>query len=234
MQDIAREMNLSETAFLIGHEDGYDLRWFTPTTEVDLCGHATLASAHVLWQDGHVGETDEVVFHTRSGELRVKRLDDGWIHMDFPAQPATETEAPDDLMAALGLTKPPAWVGQNTADLLVLLQDEKVLRTLKPDFARLEAIDVRGIIVTAPAISPRFDFSSRFFAPRVGVPEDPVTGSAHCALAPFWSERLDRDALLGYQVSNRGGTVRTRVAGDRVFLGGEAVTVMRCEMVAER
>lgn len=227
MQDLAREMNLSETAFVLPHDEGYDLRWFTPTTEVDLCGHATLASAHVLWEDGRLGEGAVARFHTRSGELTAVR-DGEWIRMDFPSERCDPAQPPPDLAAALGAT--PLSVHRNRFDLLVELADEKTVRTLRPDLARLSGIPVRGCVVTSEAISPRFDFVSRFFAPRVGVPEDPVTGSAHCALAPFWSDRLGRPDLTGYQVSSRGGTVRTRVEGDRVVLGGQAVTVMRCEL----
>jgi PhzF family phenazine biosynthesis protein len=229
LQDVAREMNLSETAFLLAHDDGFDLRWFTPATEVDLCGHATLAAAHVLWADGHLPRDQPVRFHTRSGVLMANYID-GWIEMDFPAQPAEQVEPPADLARALGVE--PLWVGRSRSDLLVELSDEKTVRTLRPDIRGLEAMDVRGVIVTSPAISDRFDFVSRFFAPRAGVDEDPVTGSAHCTLGPFWRERLGRDEFVGYQVSDRGGTVRVRCAGDRVILGGEAVTVMRGELVA--
>lgn len=228
MQDLAREMNLSETAFLLPHEDGYDLRWFTPTTEVDLCGHATLASAHVLWEDGHLGPGETARFHTRCGLLQADRRGE-WIEMDFPAEPAEPVDAPSRIVAALGVE--PRWIGRNQFDLLVELEDEKAVRALRPDMAVLRSIPARGIIVTSPAVSDRFDYVSRFFAPRVGVDEDPVTGSAHCALAPFWSERMGRESLVGYQVSARGGIVRTRWRGDRVVLGGQAVTVMRGELV---
>ena len=228
MQELAREMNLSETAFLLPHEDGYDLRWFTPTTEVELCGHATLASAHVLWEDGHLAPGDTARFHTRSGLLQASRRGD-WIEMDFPAEPAKAVEPPSQLAAALGAE--PRWVGRNRFDLLVELEDEKAVRTLKPDLTLLRGVLARGVIVTSPAVSDRFDYVSRFFAPRVGVDEDPVTGSAHCALGPFWSGRMGRDELVGYQVSARGGIVRTRWQGDRVVLAGQAVTVMRGELV---
>jgi PhzF family phenazine biosynthesis protein len=228
MQEVAREMNLSETAFVLPHEEGYDLRWFTPTTEVDLCGHATLAAAHVLWQEGHLDAGATARFHTRSGELRAVRRGE-WIEMDFPAERAEAAEAPARLEAALGAT--PCWVGRNRFDLLVELDQEKTVRTLTPDLSALRTIAARGIIVTSAAVAEGFDFVSRFFAPRVGVDEDPVTGSAHCALAPFWGERLGRESLVGYQVSSRGGIVRTRTAGDRVILGGQAVTVLRGELV---
>jgi PhzF family phenazine biosynthesis protein len=229
MQDVAREMNLSETAFLLQHEEGFDLRWFTPAAEVDLCGHATLASAHVLWEEGILPPGETARFHTRSGLLTCSLLD-GWIDMDFPASPPEPVEAPEHLAAALGAE--PLWVGRSRFDLLVELADEKQIRTLQPDFSLLRRVEARGVIVTSPAITGSYDFVSRFFGPRVGVDEDPVTGSAHCVLAPFWSERLGRDGLVGYQVSARGGRVRTRVVGDRVVLGGQAVTVLRGELVA--
>lgn len=229
MQDVAREMNLSETAFLIAHEDGYDLRWFTPGTEVELCGHATLASAHVLWEEGHLAPDETARFHTRSGLLTCTRAD-GWIEMDFPASPPAACDAPENLTAALGVE--PVWTGRSRFDLMAVLPDEKQVRTLTPDLTALRQVDARGVIVTAEATGSSYDFVSRFFAPGVGVDEDPVTGSAHCALAPYWSDRLGRDALVGYQVSPRGGRVRTRLAGDRVMLGGQAVTVLRGELLA--
>ena len=228
LQDVAREMNLSETAFLLPHEDGYDLRWFTPVAEVDLCGHATLASAHVLWEEGLLPSNHVARFHTRSG-LLTARHSDGWIEMDFPARPARPCEASENLVEALGIV--PQWVGSSDTDLLVLLETEKQVRSLMPDIGLLRRVDVRGVIVTAEAVSEGSDFVSRFFAPRVGVDEDPVTGSAHCTLAPFWQERLGRSELMGYQVSARGGKVRTRVEGDRVKLTGQAVTVLRAELL---
>ena len=228
MQHLAAEMSLSETAFLLAHDDGYDLRWFTPVAEVDLCGHATLASAHVLWEDGLLPSNQVARFHTRSGLLTARRSD-GWIEMDFPARPARPCEASENLVEALGIV--PQWVGSSDTDLLVLLETEKQVRSLMPDIGLLRRIDVRGVIVTAEAVSEGSDFVSRFFAPRVGVDEDPVTGSAHCTLAPFWQERLGRSELSGYQVSSRGGKVRTRVDGERVKLAGQAVTVLRAELM---
>jgi PhzF family phenazine biosynthesis protein len=224
LQDVAREMNLSETAFLLQHEEGFDLRWFTPTSEVDLCGHATLASAHVLWEDGHVRVEETIRFHTRSGELTARK-DGEWIELDFPADPVIEAPAPEGLARALGVE--PVWVGKGRSDYLVELSDEKTIRTLHPDFGLLAAIETRAIIVTSAAISDRVDFVSRCFGPRVGISEDPVTGSAHCTLASYWSGKTGRAEMVGYQVSDRGGTVRVNLKGDRVLLGGQAVIVMR-------
>lgn len=231
MQAVAREMNLSETAFLAARADGgWDLRWFTPRVEVDLCGHATLAAAHLLWEDGHLEPGAEARFHTRSGVLRSRREEDGWVGMDFPAKPAAACEAPPELARALGAE--PSWVGTSEFDLLALLPSEAVVRGLEPDLRLLRAVHARGVIVTARAeAAAEADFVSRFFAPRVGVEEDPVTGSAHCVLAPFWAERLGRAGLVGFQASERGGTVRVRAAGERVHLAGRAVTVMRGELL---
>lgn len=231
MQQIAAEMNCAETAFLVPSGAGFGLRWFTPEAEVDLCGHATLAAAHVLWEQAHLDSEARARFETASGLLSVQQGMEGWIWMDFPAEPVRETPAPEGLTEALGAV--PAFVGQNRMDYLVLLNDEAAVRALEPNLARLARIEARGVIVTAPAAEDRVsDFVSRFFAPRVGVPEDPVTGSAHCALGPFWSERRGQSALVGRQVSKRGGTVRVRTGetGDRVHLGGQAVTVLRAEL----
>ncbi len=228
MQRVAGEMNLAETAFLLARRDGFDLRWFTPTVEVDLCGHATLASAHVLWEEGHA-DTDTLRFHTRSGPLAASR-GDGLIWLDFPRTSPEPAQPPGDLSEALGAM--PRWVGRSRFDWLVELESEEVVRALVPDLARLARLGSRGVIVTARSAGGEQDFVSRFFAPGAGVPEDPVTGSAHCALAPFWAERLGRSELVGYQASARGGTVRTRLQGDRVLLGGTAVTVMRGEVLA--
>lgn len=224
MQLVAREMNLAETAFLVRRPDGYDLRWFTPACEVDLCGHATLASAHVLWDEGHLAPDAAARFHTRSGVLSASRRD-GVIWLDFPATPAVAAAAPPELLRAIGV--PTRFVGRTPFDYLVELDSEDAVRRLEPDLGVLARLPVRGVIVTAAAAAGDQDFVSRFFAPAAGVPEDPVTGSAHCALAPFWSERLGRIELTGYQASARGGLVRMRVAGDRVHFGGLAVTVLR-------
>jgi PhzF family phenazine biosynthesis protein len=230
MQMLAREMNLSETAFLVKRDEGYDLRWFTPTVEVELCGHATLASAHVLWEDGHIDPSALASFCTKSGVLTGRKKGD-WIEMNFPVTPATpEPGSREDLEAALGARV--RHVGISRFDRLVELESEAAVRSLKPDFTRLGRLEIRGIIVTSAASSPDYDYVSRFFAPAAGVNEDPVTGSAHCCLGPFWKERLGRDNLLGYQASARGGFVRTRCEGDRVFLYGQAITVFRGELVA--
>ncbi len=229
MQQVAREMNLSETAFLSRQNDGYSLRWFTPAVEVALCGHATLASAHVLWEQGHLPAGAQARFHTKSGLLTAVQSDD-WIELDFPAKPEQPAESIPDLAEALGTT--PIYVGMSQFDCLVEVESEADVRTLQPDLARLAAIPARGIIVTSRASTPGYDFVSRFFAPNVGVPEDPVTGSAHCVLSPFWSKRLGRARLTGYQASPRGGVVRVRLDGERVYLGGQAVTVLRGELLA--
>lgn len=224
MQAVATEMNLSETAFLRSRADGvYDLRWFTPTEEVDLCGHPTLASAHVLWTEGIVDITSRIDFDTKSGRLSTS-FQDGWVQMDFPLEAPTPVEAPADLESALGMK--PVEVMQNRLDLFVLLDNEAAVRSLAPDLLALAQLDARGIVVTtlADRDTPA-DFVSRFFGPRVGVPEDPVTGSAHCGLAPLWAEKTGRQELVGYQASRRGGIVRVQLhKADRVFLSGRAVT----------
>lgn len=227
MQNVAQEMNLSETAFLLREGDGYDLRWFTPTIEVDLCGHATLASAHVLWEAGYLNPAQPARFSTRSGVLTAERKGD-WIELDFPTEPESPATAPPDLAEALGIA--PAYVGKNRFDYLVEVDSERTLRDLRPDFARLGTVPARGFIVTSRASSPGCDFVSRFFAPAAGINEDPVTGSAHCCLGPFWSARLGKNEFVAYQASARGGVVRVRVAGPRVRLGGQAVTVLQGEL----
>jgi PhzF family phenazine biosynthesis protein len=228
MRNVAREMNLAETAFLYPTDDGYALRWFTPAVEVNLCGHATLASAHVLWEEGHLPPEVTARFHTRSGLLTAQREGD-WIAMDFPARPPQAVDAPPGLAEALGAEI--RFIGRNVDDYLVEVDSEATVRGLKPDIGAIRRLPVRGVIVTSRAETAPYDFVSRFFAPAVGVDEDPVTGSAHCCLAPFWADRLGRAALVGYQASPRGGVVRVRVAGDRVILGGQAVTVLRGELI---
>ena len=228
MQNVAAEMNLSETAFLHPQAEGYHLRWFTPAVEVALCGHATLASAHVLWETGKLASAAPARFHTKSGWLACTRNGRG-IEMDFPARVAEPADAPAGLAEGLGVR--PLFVGRSSYDYLVEVDAAAAVREMKPDFARLAELAVRGVIVTGRSDQPEFDFVSRFFAPASGVNEDPVTGSAHCSLGPFWQGRLGKTEFVAYQASARGGVVKVRVAGDRVFLGGKAVTVMRGELL---
>lgn len=229
MQDVAAELKHSETAFVRRRDDGdHDLRWFTPTVEVDLCGHATLATAHALASSGQRGP---FAFHTRSGVLRCELDAAGVIDMEFPAQPGEPIDAPAGLADALGVT--PTAVASNGIDVLVEVDDAAEVAKVVPDFERLRGIDCRGVIVTAKAdAGATHDFVSRFFAPRVGVDEDPVTGSAHCKLAPYWSQRLGRTSLVGVQLSPRGGRIELVLHGDRVRLRGRATTVVQGELVA--
>ena len=234
MQSMGREMNLSETAFvrrLGGCGDGpeFELRWFTPAVEVDLCGHATLASAHVLWEAGWIGPEQPARFRTRSGLLTCVRQQGGWIEMDFPAKPVTAADAPEGLLESLGVKA--LSVDNNRMDYLVEVESADVLRRVEPDFRRLKSVRTRGVIVTSRSDDPRYDFLSRFFAPAAGVDEDPVTGSAHCCLGPYWAAKLGKADLVAYQASARGGVVKMGVRGERVGLGGQAVTVLRGEVV---
>ena len=223
MQCVAGEMNLSETAFLYRRADGFNLRWFTPEVEVDLCGHATLASAHVLWETGELARDEKAVFHTRSGALTATCEGD-WIEMDFPATPAETVETPVELVDALGVE--PVYVGKSGFNYLVEVGTEDEVRGTAPDFGLLASLSW-SVIVTSLASQGRFDFVSRYFAPTVGINEDPVTGSTHCTLGPYWQSRLGKSEFLAYQASRRGGEVKVCVDGDRVLLGGQAVTVMR-------
>lgn len=227
MQNVGAEMNLSETAFLYPEEDGFNLRWFTPTVEVELCGHATLASAHVLWTEDYLPEAAEARFHTKSGLLKAARRGK-WIELDFPALNVEAAQAPPELNAALG--GEPALTARTRFDYLLEFASAEEVRALTPDFGRLRALDLRGIIATARAAGGEFDVVSRFFAPGVGIDEDPVTGSAHCALGPYWGEKLGKEELVCFQASRRGGIVRVRLAGDRVRLGGQAVTVFEATL----
>jgi PhzF family phenazine biosynthesis protein len=227
MANIAAEMNLAETAFLSPRDDGWSLRWFTPTVEVDLCGHATLASAHAIWSEKISGD-DLLRFHTRSGVLTAKR-DGDLIELDFPAKRDEPIAAPAGLLDALGTTHA-TYVGRNQFDYIVELPTETDVRNLKPDHAVLRQLPVRGVIVTSRG-SGQYDFISRFFAPGSGVDEDPVTGSSHCCLAPYWSQRLGKMEMMAYQASPRGGALRLRLEGDRVKLAGGAVTVFRAELL---
>jgi PhzF family phenazine biosynthesis protein len=231
MQAVAGEMNLSETAFLLATEDGYDLRWFTPQAEVDLCGHATLGSAHALWETGRLAPDEAARFHTHSGLLTCARGTDGWITMDFPATTAEPTSPPPGLWQALGVAEP-SFTGRNGFDYLLEVEDAATLRELAPNIGQLARVEARGVIVTARSDDPAYDFISRFFAPAVGVAEDPVTGSAHTTLGPYWAQKLGKKELTAYQASPRGGVVRVTVRGERVLLAGRAVTVLRGELDA--
>jgi predicted PhzF superfamily epimerase YddE/YHI9 len=227
MQALAIEMNLSETAYVRPVDGGFGLRWFTPALEVDLCGHATLASAHVLWESGRLPKDKPARFLSRSGWLIASRRGEE-IEMDFPAKPAVQADPPPELAKALGAKL--KWAGGNKMDWLVEVDSAAALHAIKPDFALLNTVPVRGVIVTSVSDKPEFDFLSRFFAPAAGVLEDPVTGSAHCCLAPYWSARLGKTEMVGFQASKRGGVVRVRIQGDRVMLGGRAVTIVRGEL----
>jgi PhzF family phenazine biosynthesis protein len=225
LQQVGREMNLSETAFLVprGRED-YELRWFTPAVEVALCGHATLAAAHFLWELA-LAVPESICFHTRQSGVLTAQRRPSEIELDFPQQPANPCPPPAGLLEALGANA--VAVARNEFDFLVELATAVEVRGLAPDFNRLAATECRGVIVTAKSDDPRFDFISRFFAPRAGVNEDPVTGSAHCCLAEWWGARLDAVEMTGYQASARGGGVRVKRVGQRVKLIGQAVTVSR-------
>jgi PhzF family phenazine biosynthesis protein len=228
MANVAAEMNLAETAFLTRRDDGWNLRWFTPAVEVDLCGHATLASAHAIWSE-NISSDAVLRFHTKSGVLTAAR-DGDFIDLDFPAKRDESIAAPAGLLDALG-TEHATYVGRNQFDYIVELPSETEVRNLRPDHSVLRQLPVRGVIVTSRADKGDYDFVSRFFAPAVGVDEDPVTGSAHCCLTPFWAQRLGRNEMNAFQASPRGGAVRVRLDGDRVKLAGHAVTVFRGELV---
>ncbi len=223
MQRVAAEMNLAETAFAVRRVDGdHDLRWFTPTTEVDLCGHATLATTLVLG--------GQPTFHTRSGRLGARLAADGWVHLDLPADPPESAPVPEGLGAALGATPVGSWRSRLFA--VLELADAATVRALTPDLAALAAVERSPVLVTAPSDQPGCDVVSRVFAPMMGIPEDPVTGSAHCVLACLWGERLGREELVGYQASTRGGRVRMARAADRVHLAGRAVVTAEVQVVA--
>ena len=228
MQDVASEMNLSETAFLVRRENGYDLRWFTPTVELDLCGHGTLASAHILWETGEAPPGEIIKFESKSGPLSA--VSDGdWIELDLPATPVSLCEPPPTLIEAIGTSA--TFVGRSKFDYLVEVSCERVVREADPDLGTLARLDARGVILTARSDSPEFDLVSRFFAPGSGIDEDPVTGSTHCALGPYWQSRLGKGKFAARQLSARGGELRVRVDGDRVRIAGQAVTVMRATLV---
>ncbi|TAE59470.1 MAG: PhzF family phenazine biosynthesis protein [Nostocales cyanobacterium] len=227
MQQVAAEMNLSETAFLVKENDGFNLRWFTPTVEVPLCGHATLASAHVLWSEEHLESNEVAKFYTKSGLLIAKKKGD-WIELDFPVNYSQITEPPAALQEILGVNY--LSVYRNSLGYLVELESATLVREMQPNFQQMKTLDIANVIVTSIG-DKEYDFVSRFFAPGLGINEDPVTGAAHCCLAPFWRERLNKDVFLAYQASSRGGIIKVNYTGeDRVFLAGQAVTVMRGEL----
>jgi PhzF family phenazine biosynthesis protein len=228
MQNVAMEMGLSETAFLWPEGEGYHIRWFTPKVEVELCGHATLASAHVLFGQGLLKHGQEAHFRSLSGPLRA-RQDGHLVELDFPAKPPQPIKAPPRLAEALGAE--PIYVGTDGSDYLALFEEEGTVRNLAPHMALLTTVETRGVCVTAKSHGHGYDFVSRFFAPTVGIPEDPVTGSAHCCLGPFWAERLGQNELRAYQASARGGSLRVRVEGKRVFIAGPAVTIFKGELL---
>jgi PhzF family phenazine biosynthesis protein len=224
MQHLANEMNLSETAFLVRQGDGFNLRWFTPAVEVELCGHATLASAHILWEQGFLPPDNPARFYTKSGLLSAVSKDT-WIELDFPAEPEKQTEIPQDLFKAFGT--PAQYVGRNRFDFILEFESAETVRKMSPNFTLLSTLSARGFIVTSRSDAGAYDFVSRFFAPAAGVNEDPVTGSAHCCLGPYWAKKLGKNELTGYQASARGGVIKVRVGDDRVNIAGQAVTVMR-------
>jgi PhzF family phenazine biosynthesis protein len=224
MQNIASEMNLPETAFLVKEGEGYNLRWFTPNAEIDLCGHATLASAYILWEKGYLKKDHEAKFSTKSGLLTAK-MNEGWIELNFPAVLEEKTEPPSELLEALGVKA--TYVGKNKFDYLVEVESEETVTTIKPDFMKLLKIPARGVIITSK--SKEYDFVSRFFAPQIGVWEDPVTGSSHCCLGPYWQKKLNKNEFIAYQTSERGGILKVKVIGERVLISGKAVTVMEGE-----
>lgn len=231
MQDIAMEMNLSETAFLLKIKEGFSLRWFTPKTEVSLCGHATLASAHILWEEGILRLEEEAIFLTKSGKLVASNKDNG-IEMDFPSMSVQDADAPNSLIGALKIK--PSYIGRylcsSGASYLIEVESEDVVKNMNPDFGKLRFEDAKAIIVTSISESSDYDFISRFFAPALGIDEDPVTGSAHCCLAPYWAPKLQKNELVGYQASKRSGVVHCRVSGNRVFLKGKAITIFKGEL----
>jgi predicted PhzF superfamily epimerase YddE/YHI9 len=228
LQSVAMEMNLSETAYLVPKDSGYHLRWFTPRVEVDLCGHATLASAAVLAHLGKLPDDSNVGFTTRCGTLRAARRSSHF-QLDFPVTPAEPAKPPPALLESLNAT--PIYCGRTRFDCVVEVASEEIVRSVSPDFKLLATVECRGVIVTAKSSDPRFDFVSRFFAPASGIDEDPVTGSAHCCLADYWGRKLGKTKLVAYQASSRGGIVDVQLQGGRVLLGGQAVIVAQGELL---
>jgi PhzF family phenazine biosynthesis protein len=236
MRSLAMEMNLSETAFILAGKDAFSLRWFTPRKEVRLCGHATLATAHTLWESGIVKKDDSIQFDTLSGRLTARR-DGEWIELDFPARPTTPCDPRPDINSALGIEPVATAISPSEMGdyLLLELASDAAVRDLAPDFIQLEACQARAVIVTSRSEDPAYDFVSRFFAPWLGIKEDPVTGSAHCYLAPYWAGKLGKKNFMAYQASARGGVMGCRWEGERVFLKGQAVTIFQGTMtIAEK
>jgi len=233
MQHVAREMNLSETAFVFQQDNLFHLRWFTPLVEVNLCGHATLASAHVLWEAGYLNQEQAVQFHTRSGVLTVQQTkgEKGLLELDFPSRSVEATEMLPDLVRALNIPIVSTWKAANMV-YLVEADTEQTVRTMHPDIGVLAHLPVRSVIVTSRSSTNAYDFVSRYFAPRLGIDEDPATGFAHCYLGPFWSQRLEKKSLLAYQASSRGGRLHLRVQEKSVYLSGHVTTVFRGEFLA--
>lgn len=229
LQGVAGEMNHTATAYLLPQDDGYKVRWFTATAELALCGHGTLASAHLLWETGRVPASQPIRFYSPGGLLTARRAGET-IVLDFPATPITENSTPDGLLEALDGVQS-RFTGQNQFDYLVEVESEAAVRGLQPDLAALKRLPVRGVIVTSRATAPNYDFVSRFFAPSVGINEDSATGSAHTTLGPYWQTRLGKNSFVAYQASARGGRLSVTVEGERVFIGGEAVTIWRGELL---
>jgi len=233
MQNMAMEMNLSETAFLLKTQTRFDLRWFTPKTEVPLCGHATLASAHILWEEKILDKEELAAFNTKSGELVCKKADD-WIEMLFPLKQVRATGVSESLLKALKISKNVAKFNlyDSNGEFLYLIEvpTDEIVRKLNPDFIKLKE-EAKAVIITAKSSSKEFDFISRFFAPSLGIDEDPVTGSAHCYLAPYWAEKLNKNELIGYQASKRGGIVKCELRGKKVIIKGKAVTIFKAELI---
>ncbi len=231
MQSIAMEMNQAETAFALKAKTGWNLRWFTPGVEVDLCGHATVATAAALWDHGAAEKGKTIEFETRSGKLTASPRGEE-IELNFPATPPTPATAVPGLLESLGLTSA-TYIGRSRFDLLVEVENESIVRSLKPDMPSLAKVDVRGVIVTAKGEAEEYDFVSRFFAPAAGVNEDPVTGSAHCCLTPYWTSKLNKNPLLAYQASPRGGFVAVELVNDRVLLRGGYRIMVRGQLTLD-
>jgi predicted PhzF superfamily epimerase YddE/YHI9 len=229
MQNIANEMNLSETAFILKQGKDYSLKWFTPESEVDLCGHATLASAYILWEE-QLSENNEIRFITKSGLLTAIKSGD-WIHMNFPLEEENETVPPIELIEGLGI--PFKYIGKNRLDYIVEIEDEEAVRKLQPNFNLLKAVKSRGVIVTSPSSRSDIDFVSRCFYPALGVDEDPVTGSAHCCLGPYWQKKLNKNEFTSLQLSKRGGLLKLKIVEDRILISGQAITTLKGEILTE-